>query len=157
MTRTLLISAVIAFGLSTGCQPQRRSETNQKSDIDAIKKTIYDPHSSMIAAGDTEGWLRNFSDDVVYMPTNQVTLRGKEAVRQWAHGMSQYDLKEDISIEKITVSGDLAFSLFTYSFQETPKSGGNTMHYNGRIIQILERQGDGSWKIKYHISSSENS
>lgn len=157
MKGTLLISALIAFGLSIGCQQQRRWETRQKADIDAIKKTIYDPHSSMIAAGDTEGWLRNFSDDVVYMPTNQATLRGKEAIRQWAHGLNQYDLKEDISIEKITVSGDLAFSLFTYSFQATPKSEGKAIRTNGRIIQILERQGDGSWKIKYHISSSENS
>ena len=157
MKRTLLISVAIAFALSVGCQPQKRSETNSRAEVDAIKKAIYDPHSSMIAMGDTEGWLRNFSDDVVYMPANQATLRGKDAVRQWAQGLSQYNLKEDISIEKITVSGDLAFALFTYSFQATPKSEGKAIHTNGRIIQILERQGDGSWKIKYHIESSENS
>jgi ketosteroid isomerase-like protein len=91
------------------------------------------------------------------MPTNQVTLRGKDAVRRWAQGLSQFDLKEDIAIEKITVSGSLAFSLFTYTFHAIPKSKGEVIHQNGRIIQILERQGNGSWKITYHISSSENS
>jgi uncharacterized protein (TIGR02246 family) len=157
MKTAFLIPIAITFVLFVGCQPIEKSKGNSNADVDAIKKAIYDPHSSMIAMGDTEGWLRNFSDDVVYMPANQATLRGKDAVRQWAQGLSQYDLKEDISIEKITVSGDLAFALFTYSFQATPKSEGKAIHTNGRIIQILERQGDGSWKIKYHIESSENS
>lgn len=111
----------------------------------------------MIARGDIEGWLANFSDDIVYMPTNMKTVRGKDAFRQWAkEGFDQYDLEEAINIEEIKVSGDLAFSLFTYSLRQTPKAGGEAQQYDGRIIQILERQDDESWKITYHISNSEN-
>jgi ketosteroid isomerase-like protein len=155
MKSAFLIPIAITFALFVGCQPIEKSKGNSNADVDAIKKTIYEPHSSIIAAGDTERWLANFSDDVVYMPTNQATLRGKDAVRQWAQGLNQFDLKEDIAIEKITVSGDWAFSLFTYSFHAVPKSRGKAAHYSGRIIQILERQDNGSWKITYHISSSE--
>jgi ketosteroid isomerase-like protein len=155
MKRAYLIPIAIIFVLFVGCQPAEKSKGNSNEDVDAIKKTIYEPHSSIIAAGDTERWLENFSDDVVYMPTNQATLRGKDAVRRWAQEFNQFELREDIAIEKISVSGDLAFSLFTYSFHGVPKSGGKAIHQNGRIIQILERQDDASWKITFHISSSE--
>ena len=36
------------------------SEGNSKADVDVILKTIYETHSSIIGAGDTEGWLPEF-------------------------------------------------------------------------------------------------
>jgi len=158
MKRLLTVTPMVFLCCFTvGCQQNEEVARTPIEDVKAINKAIYEPHSSMIAAGDLEGWLANFSDDIIYMPGNMKTLRGKDAVRQWAQeGFDQYDVEETINIEEIKASGDLAFSLFTYSFKQTPKVGGEAEFYDGRIIQVLERQQDGSWKITRHISSSEN-
>jgi len=47
-----------------------------------------------------------------------------------------------------------AYVLFTYAFSADPRSGGEQVNDAGRIINILEHQNDGSWKIRYHLSNS---
>ena len=154
MKKTSIILFSVACCCFVGCGREARQKADADADMEAIQKSIYEPHSSILAAGDLELWLSNFSEDVVYMPGNQPTLRGKNAVRQWAQeGFDRFSLKEDIKVEKIKVSGDLAFALFTYSFHATPKSEGKASHDDGRAMHILERQDGGSWKITYQISN----
>jgi ketosteroid isomerase-like protein len=41
----------------------------------------------------------------------------------------------------------MAFSRGTYTLSLTPKEGGPTTHIDGKWLDILKRQTDGSWKI----------
>ena len=52
-----------------------------------------------------------------------------------------------INTEVVRVLGDVAYSHGTYTFDMTPKGGGETMSLSGKFLDILEKQVDGSWKI----------
>jgi ketosteroid isomerase-like protein len=59
-----------------------------------------------------------------------------------------FNLKTAIYGEtEVEVSGDLAFSRGTYTLSFTPKEEGPTTHIDGKWLDILKRQADGSWKI----------
>ena len=44
-----------------------------------------------------------------------------------------------------------AFHLSEYIAMVTPKEGGETVEEKGKVLEILQRQPDGSWKIAREI------
>lgn len=46
-----------------------------------------------------------------------------------------------------------SFVRYSYSLKFTPKAGGEEMELNGKLIFILKRQSDGSWKITHYIAN----
>lgn len=155
----MILPVVILFCFTFGCQKQgeeAKPEVDIEADVEAIK-AMFEPYSSIIAAGDIERWLALYTEDVVFLPPNEAIVKGKDGVRQWGHPyFSQFDMEEAISLEEIKVSGDVAFLLMTTTFQATPKAGGETILENGKAIWILERQTDGSWKGTHTIWNTDN-
>ena len=139
---------------SFGCQQAAEREehgVNIEADVDSIK-ALFAPFSTIIASGDLEGWLNLFTEDVVFMAPNSLVSEGKDAIRGRAkRHFDQFDMEETISIEEIEVSGDLAFMRYSYTFQITPKTGGETDHASGKALAILKRQANGSWKCSHYI------
>jgi ketosteroid isomerase-like protein len=52
-----------------------------------------------------------------------------------------------INTEEVCVLGDRAYSHGTYTYEMTPKEGGEIRFISGKFLDILEKQVDGSWKI----------
>jgi ketosteroid isomerase-like protein len=52
-----------------------------------------------------------------------------------------------VDIEEITISGDYAFEWGAYRGVVRPRAGGDEMSYSGKLMRILQRQPDGSWKM----------
>ena len=52
-----------------------------------------------------------------------------------------------IHTEEVRILGDRAYSHGTFTFDMTPKDGGDTKNYSGKFLDILEKQVNGSWKI----------
>lgn len=48
---------------------------------------------------------------------------------------------------EIQVADDWAFSRGTYTLSLNPKAGGPTTYIDGKWLDILKRQANGSWKI----------
>jgi ketosteroid isomerase-like protein len=53
--------------------------------------------------------------------------------------------------EEIIVAGDWAFHLSEYILLITPNEGGETMEEKGKIVEIVQKQPDGSWKFAREI------
>ena len=53
----------------------------------------------------------------------------------------------------LMVSGDYAFQWGTYHYGMRPRTGGDTVRTSGKLMRILQRQPDGTWKIHRGISS----
>ena len=58
-----------------------------------------------------------------------------------------------LDIEEVRVLGDHAFQWGTYRHTMRPRGGGETVLSVGKLMRILQRQRDGSWKIHRGIAT----
>lgn len=101
--------------------------------------------------------LDPFAEDAVHFPRGRPTITGRSDIVD--HFREIYDGEpgdtewEEISIEDVLISGDLA----VYHMRTVGTKPGDddddseTVVVDG--IDVLERQADGSWKVRFSISS----
>jgi uncharacterized protein (TIGR02246 family) len=100
-----------------------------------------------LSQGDPDKVMAIYANDVMTMPPNQAPLVGKPAVRAMREGfLSTYVIDASVSVEEVEVAGDLAFDRGSYRMKLTPKAGGPPIEDEGKYLDILRRQPDGSWK-----------
>ena len=58
-------------------------------------------------------------------------------------------------LEEITVSGEFAYEWGTYRGSVRPRAGGEAMSYHGKLLRILQRQADGSWKMHRTMTTND--
>jgi uncharacterized protein (TIGR02246 family) len=146
--------------LVAGCQIPPGEVVEEKvaeiqADVEAIK-VLFDHNASVINAGDLDGWISQFTEDVIFMAPNSEVLEGKEAGRAYAQPWyEQLNMEFEHSVDEIEVHGDWAFARWSYVGRYTPKAGGEIIHAKGKEIWILKRQSDGSWKCSHIIFNSD--
>jgi uncharacterized protein (TIGR02246 family) len=151
--------AVLALA---ACAPVAEEPATQETgpsveaDVAAIEQALRGDEAA-VAAGDLEAWLSLFAEDIVLMPPNEPTVAGKDAVRAENLPLFEgFDMRETLSAEEIEVAGDWAFAVTTFSFEATPKEGGETTTETGRIMWIMRRQPDGGWRAARVIWNSDS-
>ena len=126
------------------------------ADVEAIKN-LRAQYMVSQDAGDAEGCVSYWSEDGVLMPPNEPSVVGKEALLSWYQtAFDHVKLDNNISFEQIEVAGDWGFVRGNYEGILTPKPEGEPIPDNGKYLEILKRQPDGSWKFACHMSSSDN-
>ena len=121
------------------------------SDIESIKATV-DQSLAIEKEGDLESWLTFFSEGAIFMPPDEMIVEGKDAVREWCRPyFEQFIIEESLSLDEIEVCGDRAFTRGINYFKFTPKEGGEAIEDHAKIVQILKRQSDNSWKFSLMI------
>ena len=147
----LVFLLCFTFSCQQGEEVAEEPAVDVEADIEAIEALLAH-NSSAINAGDLDGWIAQYPEDAIFMPPNSVILKGKEAGREFARPWyEQFDIEFDISVDEIEVYGNWAFVRWSFTSQETPKAGGETVQRNGKEIWILKRQPDGSWKGSHII------
>ena len=104
-----------------------------------------------VLAGDISAIAAQWTDDFVTL-SSRATIRGKaanlaliEASAEQMHAFEPVDYV--VEFEEITVSGEFAYEWGTYRGSVRPRAGGEAMSYHGKLLRILRRQVDGSWKM----------
>ena len=155
-----IISLVILFCLPLGCQQGEGVAEEPTADVEAdiaAIKALFAHNASVINSGNLDGWIAQFTEDAIFMPPNSVTLKGKEAGREFARPWyEQLNMEIEISVDEIEVHGNWAFARWSFVGRSTPKSGGKVIQKNGKEIWILRRQSDGSWKCSHIIYNSDS-
>ena len=122
-------------------------ERLQVADVAQVYK-LWNEFAAAVTAGDMERWLALWSDDGIHMPPGAERQVGKEQIRTEVQPRFElFDQNMTIDLEEVRILGDQAFSHGTCEFALTPKQGGETTNGSGKFLTILEKQGDGSWKI----------
>jgi uncharacterized protein (TIGR02246 family) len=118
------------------------------SDVAQVYK-VWDEYAAAAHAGDLERWMALWIDDGIQMPPDVPRRVGKEAIREGMQpGFDLFDMsKMVIHTEEVRVLGDRAYSHGTYTFETTPKEGGETTNFSGKFLDILVKQADGTWKV----------
>ncbi len=92
-----------------------------------------------------------WSDDFVVLSEGPI-VRGRAAnvavaenSRQLLEAIEPVDYVADF--EEIQVCGDYAYEWGTFRSSMRPRAGGETVSHRGKLMRILQRQHDGSWKM----------
>lgn len=117
----------------------RAIEALNKQDVDAV------------LAGDVPAIVSQWTGDFVAL-SSRATIRGKAAnlalIESSAEQMNAFEpVDYVVEFEEITVSGDYAYEWGTYRGSVRPRAGGEATSYHGKLLRILQRQADGSWKM----------
>ena len=123
-------------------------ERNMVSDVAKVHELL-DEYASACHAGDLERWMSLWIEDAIQMPPDVPRRVGKEEIRrEMQPGFDLFDMSNMITqTEEVRILGDRAYSHGTYTFDMTPKEGGETTSLSGKFFDILWKQVDGSWKI----------
>jgi len=112
-------------------------------------------HSLDIAAtlsGDQAALSEGWTDDVVILQQGQAAEVGKQAVltareRSRAANPATRDLSYVHDITAVTIMDDgwaFEWGYFTGSYVDA--AGGDEKQIRGKLLRVLRKQGDGSWK-----------
>lgn len=105
-----------------------------------------------VMAGDIFAITSQWTDDFVVLPPSGPARRGRVANAALAEqGLEQLQAIEPIDyvveFDEITVFGDYAYEWGTFRGSMRPRAGGEAITYGGKLMRILQRQPDGSWKM----------
>lgn len=68
---------------------------------------------------------------------------------------SSFSSKTELNTTAVEGSGDLAIAVGNYRMDLTPKkAGAKPLKDEGKYIEVMKRQNDGTWKIVYDIWNS---
>ena len=105
-------------------------------------------------AGDKAGMMSQWTDDFVMLPPAGPILRGRSVIAEAFRGVESPEIIEYVlDIQEVKVLGDHAYQWGTYHYTMRPREGGETVRTGGKLMRILQRQPDGSWRIYRGIST----
>jgi uncharacterized protein (TIGR02246 family) len=118
------------------------------SDVAQIH-AVWTQYTAAAHAGDLDRWMELWIDDAIQMPPDVPRRVGKEAIQTGMEpGFENFDLTNMVILtEEVKILGNTAYSHGTYTFDMTPKEGGEGQSVSGKFLDILVKQADGSWRI----------
>ncbi len=115
--------------------------------IEAINAEFDDAYNRGDAAGTATGYI----EDCVVLAPNQPTFRGRQAVETFfKEQIEEFGGTVNHEIVEVVVAGDLAYQWATYTVESGEVSDA------GKVVEIFNRQADGSWKIRLSIFNGDN-
>jgi uncharacterized protein (TIGR02246 family) len=105
-------------------------------------------------AGDKAKMMSQWTDDFVLLPPAGPVLRGRSVIAQALSGGEDPEILEyALDIQEVKVLGDHAYQWGTYHYLVRPRAGGASVRTAGKLMRILKRQSDGSWKMYRGMST----
>jgi ketosteroid isomerase-like protein len=126
--------------------------TSVENDLRAIR-ALNQRDIEAVLASDTDAIMSQWSDEFVVLPPAGPIVRGRaanaEIVKKGVEQLRAVQPLEFVAdFEEIKVLGDYALEWGTYRGTSRPRAGGDAVSYSGKLMHILQRQPDGSWKIE---------
>ena len=148
MRYTLPALAVLACAL-TACTPQPIPQ----SDIDAIKAADA-AYAAALNSGSVDAVVAMYTSDAQLLPPGMTMATGTDAIKQTMTGMMG-PMKLTLRLTPGTVSGrgDMAYVVGAFHFSATMKDTTQAAPppEDGKYVEVLMRQADGSWKLAVDI------
>ena len=136
-----------------------QTQSNLEADLRAIEAlNQHDVRAAL--ASDAEAIVSQWTDDFVVLPPVGAIVRGRSAnaaaVEQGKEQLQAFmPIDYVVDFEEIKVTGEYAFEWGTYRGTARPRAGGSDLTYSGKLMRILQRQRDGTWKMHRTIMTSD--
>jgi len=107
-------------------------------------------------AGDAEGVAALYAADGAVLAPNLPPQKGRDAIKSfWGGFLDAYTVRFEAASDTIEGRGDLAYNRGHYRFTAVPKAkGAPGVADEGKFVEILKKQPDGSWKYVVDMYSS---
>jgi uncharacterized protein (TIGR02246 family) len=152
----------VAVGVSIGCGPQdgggrEPATVASLSAADEAKIRAVDSAFVVAAnAGDAEAVAAVYTEDGALLPPNLPPQKGRGAIKAfWGGFLDAYTVRFELASDTVEGRGDLAYNQGRYRFTAVPKAqGAPGVADEGKFVEILRKQPDGSWKYVVDMYSS---
>jgi len=146
----LILTACVSSSHSEVSMSDLSSVENDLRAIEAINKRDV----QFAQAGDKAGMMSQWTDDFVMLPPAGPILRGRSVIAKAFQGVESPEIVEYVlDIQEVKILADHAYQWGTYHYTVRPREGGETVRTSGKLMRILQRQPDGSWKIYRGMST----
>jgi ketosteroid isomerase-like protein len=108
-----------------------------------------------VTAGDGAALTALYTSDATLLPPNEPVYKG-EAVGKYNDDMtSSFSGPTELTTTVVGGQGDVAYAVGVYRATLTPKKAGAKPlpTEEGKYLEVLKKQADGSWKIVYDMWS----
>ena len=123
--------------------------SNTSVDIMDIVRRANDAWNSAFNRGDASAVAALYTDDATVLPPTHAVLKGTAAIQDFWQGLIAAGFNEHgIEVLDARADGNLAFASGKW-WASGPGAGG-TQRFEGIVVSVLRRQGDGSWKSCLH-------
>ena len=161
-TRLLPLASVVLLAVGCRLLPGERAGGAAAdgplaaADLAAIRGTD-SAFAGAAGAGDAAGVAATYLPDARLMPPNAPTIQGRGAIQKfWGGLLGAYQLRFEITADEVEGRGDLAYARGRYTLDATPKAAGAApIHDQGKYLEVLRRQPDGSWRYAVDMYSSD--
>ncbi|HUF65281.1 MAG TPA: SgcJ/EcaC family oxidoreductase [Gemmatimonadaceae bacterium] len=165
MRRRLFVLPIVVAALA--CAPAEdtavATDTAAPADTGAVRQDpaaartaieqIRDNWRSAAERDDAGAVAALYADDAIFVGTETPEVRGRAAIQETFGQQFPMSTVSRIESRDLTVSGDMAYDYGEFTQQVTPPNApGQTI--NGHYLVVLRRQGDGSWRIVRHVSTT---
>ena len=132
------------------------TQTSLEANLRAIEM-INQQDMQFAMANDLDGMMSQWTGDIVLLPPAGPIQRGRNAIAEASRGVgnSVEILEYVLEIQEVKVLGDYAYQWGTYRYRMRSRTGGEPIRTGGKLMRILQRQPDGSWKIFRGISTAD--
>ena len=106
-------------------------------------------------AGDAKALYALYTSDATLMPPGEEPVKG-DAMNKYNAAMTDgYTGPTELTTTAVEGNGDLAYAVGKYRATLTPKKAGAKPlpTEEGKYLEVLKKQADGSWKIVYDMWS----
>ena len=133
-----------------------QTQTNLEADLRAIEQ-INQRDVQFALANDAAMMMSQWTDDFVLLPAVGPIMRGRSAIAEASRGVENTVeiLEYVLDIQEVKVLGDHAFQWGTYDSRMRPRAGGEPVRTGGKLMRILQRQPDGTWKMHRTMLTSD--
>jgi len=150
----IVVLGLVACGPAPNTEAPAAAAPAALSDADVAAILANDSSFAASAnGGDVDGVVAAYAADASILPPNAPAQKGATAIRQfWGGFMDAYTLNFDLGVDATEGRGDLAYVVGRYKLVATPKAKGPPpIAEEGKFVEVLKRQADGSWKYVVDI------
>ena len=159
------LTALLVVGAA--CQPAPKSETpamgaesaaasaGLSAADEAAVRAIDTEWARAATAGDGSAIAALYASDATILPPMEPIQQGEAAKKYWVDFTNSFSGPTELTTTVVEGRGDLAYAVGTYRLALTPKKAGAKPlpTEEGKYVEVMKKQADGSWKIVYDIWS----
>ena len=162
------VSLLLVLVAAAACTTKNSAATDSAAMADSGSKTVTtaDENSSRDAIQkirtawkdaaerkDSAAVAGYYADDAVLATSQAPAVTGRGDIEKTLGRMVNLSKVTSIDSKDLVVMGDDAYDYGTFS-QEAPGPDGKTVSSTGYYVVTLHKQGDGTWKITRHVSTT---
>lgn len=157
--------AVLVLGpvVLLACRSEGESSKTTLAGVDELSQRDFAAIAALDSAfakaansGNVDSLMAVYAGNAALLPPNLPPQKGKAAIRSfWGGFLDAYTVQFEIGSDLMEGRGDLAYNMGHYRFTAVPKAKSTPgVADEGKFLEILKRQPDGSWKYVVDMYSS---